>query len=66
MNNLLEQWKGWLPDLLDGYRLSLEVTGISLAVGIPLGLALALMVSTPSRFAPSRWSSSKWAGARRR
>jgi polar amino acid transport system permease protein len=40
MNNLLEQWKGWLPDLLDGYRLSLEVT---------LGLALALMVSTPSR-----------------
>lgn len=49
MNNLLEQWKGWLPDLLDGYRLSLEVTGISLAVGIPLGLALALMVSTPSR-----------------
>jgi polar amino acid transport system permease protein len=49
MNNLLEQWKGWLPDLLDAYRLSLEVTGISLAVGIPLGLALALMVSTPSR-----------------
>jgi polar amino acid transport system permease protein len=49
MNNLLEQWKGWLPDLLDGYRLSLEVTGISLAVGIPLGLALALMVSTASR-----------------
>jgi polar amino acid transport system permease protein len=49
MNNLLEQWEGWLPDLLDGYRISLEVTGISLAVGIPLGLVLALMVSAPSR-----------------
>jgi len=49
MNNLLEQWKGWLPDLLDGYRISLEVTAVTLAVGIPLGLLLALMVSTRSR-----------------
>jgi polar amino acid transport system permease protein len=64
MNNLLEQWKGWLPDLLDGYRLSLEVTGISLAVGIPLGLALALMVSTPSR--PVRTLALVFVEARRR
>jgi polar amino acid transport system permease protein len=49
MNSLLDQWKGWLPDLLDGYRLSLEVTGVSLAVGIPLGLVLALMVSARTR-----------------
>lgn len=49
MNNLLEQWKGWLPDLLDGYRISLEVAGVSLAIGIPLGLVLALMVSARSR-----------------
>ncbi|CAB3655695.1 amino acid ABC transporter permease [Paraburkholderia rhynchosiae] len=49
MNGLLEQWKEWLPSLLDGYRLSLEVTGLSLAIGIPLGLALALMVAAQSR-----------------
>jgi polar amino acid transport system permease protein len=45
MNDLFEAWMEWLPDLLDGYRLSLEVTGVSLAVGIPLGLLLALMVA---------------------
>jgi polar amino acid transport system permease protein len=35
----------WLPDLLAGFRISLEVTAISLAIGIPLGLLLAIMVS---------------------
>ncbi|KXV16773.1 amino acid ABC transporter permease [Caballeronia megalochromosomata] len=49
MNNLLAQWKEWLPSLLEGYRLSLEVTALSLAIGIPLGLILALMVSAKSR-----------------
>lgn len=49
MNALIEQWKEWLPGLLDGYRLSLEVTGLSLAIGIPLGLVLALMVTAKSR-----------------
>ena len=49
MNHLLEQWLEWLPDLLAGYRISLEVTALSLAIGIPLGLLLALMVSAGSR-----------------
>ncbi|MGF6261861.1 polar amino acid transport system permease protein [Paraburkholderia youngii] len=49
MNNLIEQWKGWLPNLLDGYVISLQVTGLSLAIGIPLGLFLALMVTAKSR-----------------
>jgi polar amino acid transport system permease protein len=44
MITLLNQWMEWLPDLLAGYWLSVEVTAISLAIGIPLGLLLALMV----------------------
>lgn len=49
MNKLIEQWTEWLPDLLDGYRLSLEITGLSLAIGIPLGLILALLVTAKSK-----------------
>jgi polar amino acid transport system permease protein len=49
MNQLLAQWSEWLPDLLAGYRISLEVTALSLAIGIPLGLLLALMVSAGNR-----------------
>ncbi|KND59640.1 amino acid ABC transporter, permease protein [Candidatus Burkholderia verschuerenii] len=50
MNGLIEQWKGWLPNLLDGYVLSLNVTALSLAIGIPLGLLLALLVTAKSRW----------------
>jgi polar amino acid transport system permease protein len=49
MMELLNLWKQWIPDLVDGYGLSLEVTGLSLAIGIPLGLALALAVPAKSK-----------------
>ena len=49
MMELLNLWKGWLPELIDGYGLSLEVTALSLAIGIPLGLVLALAVPAKSR-----------------
>ena len=45
MSSMIDLWQSWLPDLLGGYRLSLEVTALSLAIGIPLGLMLALCVS---------------------
>ena len=49
MMELLNLWKQWIPDLVDGYGLSLEVTGLSLAIGIPLGLVLALAVPAKSK-----------------
>ena len=49
MIELLNLWKGWLPELIDGYGLSLEVTALSLAIGIPLGLVLALAVPAKSK-----------------
>jgi polar amino acid transport system permease protein len=49
MMELLNLWKQWIPDLIDGYGLSLEVTGLSLAIGIPLGLVLALAVPAKSK-----------------
>ncbi|MBN3791973.1 amino acid ABC transporter permease [Burkholderia sp. Ac-20353] len=45
MSSMIDLWQSWLPDLIGGYRLSLEVTALSLAIGIPLGLVLALCVS---------------------
>ena len=46
MTALLEFWWRSLPQLLSGLAVSLEVTGIALAVGIPLGLGLALAVQS--------------------
>jgi polar amino acid transport system permease protein len=51
MNNVLSQWLEWLPDLLDGYWISVQVTFFCLLIGIPLGMVLALMVSAKSRVA---------------
>jgi polar amino acid transport system permease protein len=45
MSAMIDLWLSWLPDLLGGYRLSLEVTALSIGIGIPLGLVLALCVS---------------------
>jgi polar amino acid transport system permease protein len=47
--SLLEAWASWLPSLLDGLWLSVQVSGASLILGIPLGLALALLVSSARR-----------------
>jgi len=49
MNDLLAFWGEWLPTLLDGLRLSIEVTIACLAFGIPLGLVLALGVQSKRR-----------------
>jgi len=42
MSDLLALWAEWLPTLLNGLAVSVKVTGASLALGIPLGLLLAL------------------------
>ena len=44
-DGLLQSWLEWLPRLLDGLLLSVQVAAASLLLGIPLGLALALLVS---------------------
>ncbi|MEK6345986.1 MAG: amino acid ABC transporter permease [Burkholderia sp.] len=49
MNAMLELWKSWLPDLLQGYGLSLQITALTLLIGIPLGVLLALTVPSPHR-----------------
>jgi polar amino acid transport system permease protein len=44
-----QNWLSWLPDLLSGLRVSVEVAAASLAFGIPLGLVLALVMSARSK-----------------
>ncbi len=46
MSDLLDFWAEWLPNLLDGLRISLEVTAACLVLGIPLGLLLALGIQS--------------------
>jgi polar amino acid transport system permease protein len=46
MSELVDFWWEWFPSLLDGLRLSVAVTAVSLALGIPLGLILALSVQS--------------------
>jgi polar amino acid transport system permease protein len=41
----MADWADWAPRLLDGLGLSLKVTGLSLAIGLTLGLVLALWSS---------------------
>ena len=55
MSDLLSFWGDWLPLLLQGFVISLEVTAACLVIGIPLGLLLALGVQSTSRLA--RWTS---------
>ncbi|MCU1544291.1 MAG: amino acid transporter permease [Microbacteriaceae bacterium] len=43
----------WLPPLLSGLLLSLQITAISLAIGLPLGLLFAVLVQSQSRIV--RW-----------
>jgi polar amino acid transport system permease protein len=46
MSDLLDFWWEWLPNLLDGLKISLAVTAVCLLIGIPLGLVLALGVQS--------------------
>jgi len=47
-SSILNDWSGWLPRLLDGLLVSLQVTGLSLVLGFSLGMVFALLSS--SRF----------------
>ncbi len=42
-------WGDYLPPLLEGLKTSLSLAGASLAVGLPIGLLLALGVAAPRR-----------------
>lgn len=46
-------WTLFLPQLLNGLLLSMEVTGLALLVGIPCGLLLAVLASHPHKWV--RW-----------
>lgn len=39
-----QEWMSWMPQLLSGLGVSLQVAGASIAIGLMLGLALALGV----------------------
>lgn len=45
----LERWAEWLPELLQGLWTSLQLTGGMLAVGLPFGLGLALLLTSQRR-----------------
>jgi polar amino acid transport system permease protein len=53
MDKWLKDWGHMLPMLLPGLKTSLELTIVSLAIGLPLGLLLALGVSARGRLL--RW-----------
>lgn len=46
---LVERWPQWLPQLLEGLWTSVQLTGAFLAIGLPLGLGLAVALSSASR-----------------
>ena len=52
---LLTQWLSWLPNLTPGLLVSLQLTGLSLLFGFPLGLLFAVMAA--SKLAPLQWVS---------
>lgn len=45
----LSDWAEWLPRLQTGYLVSLQVAGLSLLIGIPLGLAFAISNEAKSK-----------------
>lgn len=47
--DLLSDWISWSPRLLSGLWVSIQVTVLSLAIGLPLGLCLAFLSSAKSR-----------------
>ncbi|RRD61191.1 amino acid ABC transporter permease [Leucobacter sp. OH1287] len=49
----LQEIIGWLPRLLEGLSLSVQVTLLALLLGIPLGLILAVLTESRSRIV--RW-----------
>ncbi|WP_377325357.1 amino acid ABC transporter permease [Pimelobacter simplex] len=46
---MLNEWQDYLPDFLDGLVVTLQLTGVSLLLGLPLGLGLALAMTARRR-----------------
>lgn len=46
---MLSLWAEWLPRLLDGFVISVEVAALSILLGLPLGLLFALGVDAKSK-----------------
>lgn len=49
MNEFFANWLEWSPQLFKGLVVSLQLAGLALAFGLPLGLVLALASSTKNR-----------------
>ena len=49
MNELMSNWLQWSPQLLKGLWVSLQLAGLALLFGLPLGLVLALASSSKAR-----------------
>ncbi len=49
LGDLFSFWSDWFPTLFDGFVLSLEVTVVCIALGIPFGLLLALGVQSANK-----------------
>lgn len=47
--DLFGSWLEWFPELAPGLIVSLQLTGLSLLFGLPLGLLLALAIESPAR-----------------
>ncbi|MBO9522828.1 MAG: amino acid ABC transporter permease [Nocardioidaceae bacterium] len=43
------EWQDYLPAYLDGLSVTLKLTGVSLLVGLPLGVALSLALTAPAK-----------------
>jgi polar amino acid transport system permease protein len=53
--DILTQWLAWMPALTPGLMISLQLTGLSLLFGFPLGLLFAVMAA--AKIAPLQWIS---------
>ncbi len=49
MIEMMSNWADWTPQLLKGLKVSLQLAGLALLFGLPLGLALALLSSVKAR-----------------
>jgi polar amino acid transport system permease protein len=53
--DMLNQWLTWMPNLTPGLLVSLQLTGLSLLFGFPLGLLFAVMAA--AKIMPLQWIS---------
>lgn len=53
--DMVNDWLEWLPSFAPGLGVSLQLTGLALLFGFPLGLLFAVMAE--AKFAPLQWIS---------